>query len=157
MQAQVGGAYLSTRDLVERSSKGHPLALEESFYEMIYDAVRRHAVTIVDDVHLADLGTHCHFYPRGHYLNAVMMGLCAYTLEAGKKLILGTGGDLPNAASERCYSFSIERFKVDDYAALVRNGLGMAASGLDFQKIFRFAPKLNAHHLQAACRWLSKG
>src|SRR5204863_5374826 len=48
-------------------------------------------------------------------------------------------------------------FKVEDYAALAETFLAAgAASRLDFEKIFRFAPKLNAHQLKAACQWLGR-
>src|SRR5207253_4042535 len=57
------------------------------------------------------------------------------------------------AAEHRNYCFGVERFNVEDYDALVESFCG-ASKILDFGKIFRFAPKLNAHQLKAACQWL---
>jgi SpoVK/Ycf46/Vps4 family AAA+-type ATPase len=45
---------------------------------------------------------------------------------------------------------------VEDYAALVKGWLGKKSAELDFNKVFRFAPKLNAHQLKAACKWLAQ-
>jgi transitional endoplasmic reticulum ATPase len=73
----------------------------------------------------------------------------------GRKLIFSTTGHLAEAAEQRSYSFGIDRFKVEDYQALVEVWLGEKSAGLDFNKIFRFAPKLNAHQLKAACKWLA--
>src|SRR5438094_1565052 len=84
-----------------------------------------------------------------------MMGLCSYAIAAKNKLIFSTTSHLAEAAEQRSYSFGIERFKVEDYAALVETFCGANPSKkLDFEKIFRFAPKLNAHQLKAACQWL---
>jgi ATP-dependent 26S proteasome regulatory subunit len=83
------------------------------------------------------------------------MSLCSQAADAGRKLIFGTTGHLSEAASERCYSFGIGRFKAADYECLIGNWLSSGSAGrLDVDKIFRFAPKLNGHQLQAACRWL---
>ena len=130
------------------------MALEETLYQLIVDALRAHPLVIVDDVHLLDFSSAgCHFYPRGGYFNSIMMGLCTHALEAKRKLIFGTKSEFAEAAAQRSYSFGIERFKVEDYASLVQT-FRDEVKGLDFEKIFRFAPKLNAHQLKAACQWL---
>ncbi len=155
---RTGGAFLNMKDFVEAEAKNHPLALEETFYQLVFNALKSQPVVIMDDVHLLDLfSAGCHFYPRSGYFNSVMMGLCTYALEAGKKLILGARDHLVEAAEQRSYSFGIERFKVEDYAALVETFADSESAALDFEKIFRFAPKLNAHQLKAACQWLAKG
>ncbi len=154
LHKQVGGAFLNMKDFVEASTGKHPLALEETLYLLIVDTLKAHPLVIVDDIHLLDLfSAGCHFYPRSGYFNSIMMGLCTYALDAKKKLIFGTRSDFAEAAAQRSYSFGIERFKVEDYAALVET-FQSDVKQLDFQKIFRFAPKLNAHQLKAACQWL---
>lgn len=153
---KIGGAFIGMKDFVETSSLKHPLALEETLYNLVLDALKSHPVVIVDDIHLLDLySAGCHFYPRSGYLNSVMMGLCAYAIENDRKLIFGTKNSLAEAAEQRSFSFGIDRFKVEDYVALTKGWLDGKPVKLDFEKIFRFAPKLNAHQLKAACRWLS--
>jgi transitional endoplasmic reticulum ATPase len=156
LHKRVGGAFLNMRDFVESSATNHPLALEETLYRMVFEALQAHPIVIMDDVHLLDLfSSGCHFYPRSGYFNSIMMGLCTFAMEADKKLIFGTREHLAEAAEQRSYSFGIERFKADDYASLVSIFCAAPAESLDFDKIFRFAPKLNAHQLKAACRWLA--
>jgi ATP-dependent 26S proteasome regulatory subunit len=157
LHKQVGGAFLNMKEFVEASATKHPLALEETLYRLIMDSLNAHSLVVVDDVHLLDLySAGCHFYPRSGYFNSIMMGLCAYTLEARKKLVFGTKEHLAEAADQRSYSFGIDKFKPEDYAALVEIFRGAPVKGVDFDKIFRFAPKLNAHQLKAACQWLVK-
>lgn len=147
---------LSTRDFVEASAKAHPLALEETLYHLLLDALKKNPLVIMDDLHLLDLcSIGCHFYPRSGYLNSIMMGICTYTLETGKKLIFSTGNSFVEAAEQRSYSFRIERFRAEDYASLIRTFRCEPADNLDFEKVFGFAPKLNGHQLKAACHWLT--
>jgi ATP-dependent 26S proteasome regulatory subunit len=151
-----GGLFLNMKDFVDASAKAHPLALEETLYRLLFEALRDHPVVIMDDVHLLDLySAGCHFYPRSGYFNSIMMGLCTYALESGKKLVFSTGNHLVEAAQQRSYSFGIDKFRVEDYAALTAAFHGGGLDKLDFEKIFRFAPKLNAHQLKAACQWLA--
>jgi transitional endoplasmic reticulum ATPase len=153
---QTGGAFLGMKDFVAASSLKHPMALEETLFNLVLDALQAHPVVILDDLHLLDLSSAgCHFYPRRGYLNSVMMGLCAYALESERKLLFSTTSHLGEAAEQRSYSFGIDRFKAEDYAALVKGWLGKKSAKLDFNKVFRFAPKLNAHQLKAACKWLA--
>jgi predicted AAA+ superfamily ATPase len=154
---QTGGAFLGMKDFAAASSLKHPMALEETLFNLVLDALKGHAVVILDDLHLLDLAAGgCHFYPRSGYLNSVIMGLCGCALELDRKLIFSTTSHLAEAAEQRSYSFGIDRFKVEDYAALVKGWLGKKSAELDFNKVFRFAPKLNAHQLKAACRWLAQ-
>jgi SpoVK/Ycf46/Vps4 family AAA+-type ATPase len=153
---QTGGAFLGMTDFAAASSLKHPMALEETLYNLVFDALKAHPVVILDDLHLLDLfSAGCHFYPRSGYLNSMVTGLCSYALEADRKLIFSTTSHLVEAAAQRSYSFGIEKFKVEDYAALASGWLGKKSVKLDFEKVFRFAPKLNAHQLKAACNWLA--
>jgi ATP-dependent 26S proteasome regulatory subunit len=86
----------------------------------------------------------------------VANALCSLALDSKKKLVFGTNSNLPDAAVQRSYSFGIDRFKREDYAALARVWLPeKKAAAIDFEKVYRFAPKLNAHQIKAACLWLA--
>ena len=61
---------------------------------------------------------------------------------------------MPNAIDARAYSAVIDKFTVEDYDHLCSVFLGAKAKKLDMPKIFRFAPKLNAHQLKSACVWM---
>src|SRR5262249_3265469 len=116
LHKQVGGAFLNMKDFVEASSSNHPIALEETLYDLLMNALKSNAIVLVDDIHLLDLySTGCRFYPRSGYFNTIMMGICSYALESNKKLIFGTTSHLAEAAEQRSYSFGIDRFRPEDY------------------------------------------
>src|SRR4051812_4356422 len=52
LHKQIGGAFLNMRDFVEASTGKHPIALEETLYQLIVDTLKAHPLVIVDDVHL---------------------------------------------------------------------------------------------------------
>ncbi len=152
---ELGGAFLNMKDLVERMYNRHPLALEEAFQQMVMESLEAHDVVIIDDMHLLDEVTCCsHFYPRMKLLNAPLLVTCTYAIETGKRLIFGGEGRAPAPVNQRAFYSSIAEFKVADYEFLCRRYLDPVAAGrLDFEKIYRFAPKLNAHQLKGACVW----
>ena len=55
LHRQIGGASLGMKDVVEATARKHPLAVEETAYMLILDALKTHPVVIVDDVHLLDM------------------------------------------------------------------------------------------------------
>jgi len=155
---ELDGAFLNMKDFVEAMRGRHPLALEETFEEMVMGALRAHDVVIVDDLHLLNNVVCCgHVYPRMGFLNAPLTTLSTYAAEAGKRLLFGSERGAPAPVHQRAYYAGIEEFKPPDYEFLCRQYLDSAvASRLDYQKIYRFATKLNAHQLRGACLWLKQ-
>jgi transitional endoplasmic reticulum ATPase len=152
-----GGAFLRIQDFVEAMSDRHPLALEESLYKVVFQSLRDNDCVIVDDFHVATSAmTGCHFYPRSGYLDSPMTVLATYAVESGKKLILGTDGRLPDPLRERSFGYRINNFAPDDYQHLCRSFLDQERLDIDFAKVHRFAPKLNAHQLRLACAWCQR-
>jgi ATPase family protein associated with various cellular activities (AAA) len=156
LHTALGGALLTVNDFVVRLNTRHPLALEEAFYEVALDALREHDCVILDDLHVttAVMRGACHFYPRNGLLEAPMTILAGYACAAGKHLIVGGDGNVPDAISQRYYSFAIGKFTPLDYQHLCRTFLGEPrVARLGFEKVHRFAPNLNAHQLRGACSW----
>jgi hypothetical protein len=48
LHEQAGGVFLNMKDFVEASAKTHPLALEETLYRLLFDALSSHPVVIMD-------------------------------------------------------------------------------------------------------------
>jgi SpoVK/Ycf46/Vps4 family AAA+-type ATPase len=152
----LGGVFLTMRDVVDATRRQHPLAVEEAFEQLIMQALQANDCVLVDDLHLLNFLTCCHFYPRTGWFNGPLTVLATYAAEAGKKLIFGTGGNIPDPIRQRGYFYGIQDFTPTDYAFLLRAHLGDAVEGLNCDKIHRFAPKLNAHQLEAASRRLRR-
>ena len=150
----VGGVLLGAKDFFEAAHGNHPLALEDAIYTVLLQALRENDCVIVDDFHLATAAMDsCHFYPRAGYLTSPLTVLATYAVEADKKLILGTDNRLADPLRERSFGCRIESFSPDDYRHLCQTFTALPSLPLDFAKVHRFAPKLNAHQLKLACAW----
>jgi ATP-dependent 26S proteasome regulatory subunit len=156
---QAGGARLTLRDFVDNASMRHPLALEETLYRIVWDALAANEIVSIDDVHLLHgVWSGCQMYPRSNYVGVALMPLVSYAAECGKKLIFGAQSHAPSPVNERAYYVPIEQFTVADYAFLCQAFLGPeAAAQLNYPLIYRFAPRLTAHQIESTCRWLRDG
>jgi hypothetical protein len=84
-------------------------------------------------------------YPRAGFVDAPLTALTAYAEAAGKKLVFGGDSRVPNPVRVRGYYAVIADFTPEDYAQLCAAYLpSVASQRLDYAKIHRFAPKLNA-------------
>jgi len=50
LRKQTGGVLLNVKDFVNDATKNHPLALEETLYQLLLDAFKTHPIVILDDV-----------------------------------------------------------------------------------------------------------
>lgn len=156
LHEESGGGFVTGKNFIETSAARHPLSLEETLYSAVTAALKDNEIVYVDDIDLIhDATSSCHFYPRGHYVETALLELSDAALRDGKKLIVSTDGSIAQAFATRSFSASIGRYSAQDYAALLANIAGAAQGArLDSDKIYRFAPKLNAHQIRAACDWL---
>src|SRR6266567_2387818 len=158
LQRETGGGFVTSKEFLETSGARHPLSLEEALHTAVATALDEHDIVYVDDVDLIhDATSSCHFYPRGQYVETAMLELAELAMGKGKKLIVSTDGSIAQAFATRSFSASIPRYSARDYACLMDVFVGDKGSTLDYEKIFRFAPKLNAHQIKAACDWLRPG
>ena len=157
LQEETGGEFVTSKDFIETSSSRHPLSLEETLYSAVITALRKAEIVYVDDVDLIhDATSSCHFYPRGHYVETALLELSDAAVRENKRLVMSTDGSVAEAFATRSFSASIRRYSAQDYAALIEILMVQKpASGLDVEKIFRFAPKLNGHQIKGACDWLN--
>jgi transitional endoplasmic reticulum ATPase len=160
--AQVGGAFLTMHAFIDMMIGRHPLALEETFQRWVLEALETHDAVFVDDLHVIVnvMLSGCGGYPRRGLIDGPLLALATYAQEAGKTLVFGTGGGLPGPARERAVMASIEDFKPADYESLCRTfwraaGHELGEGWVDFDKVYRFAPKLNAHQLKGACAFVT--
>ena len=156
LHEEMGGGFVTCKDFIEISTTRHPLSLEETLHSAVAGSLKTNDAVFVDDIDLIHNATSsCHFYPRGQYVETALLDLSDLALREDKKLIVSTDGAIAQAFATRCFSASIGKYNVVDYSALLGIFLGAGvAKGLDAEKIYRFAPKLNAHQIRAACDWL---
>jgi ATP-dependent 26S proteasome regulatory subunit len=155
LHQQLGGVLLHINDLAERQHGQHPLALEETFGQLVMESLQAHDVVLVDDLQLLSDTVHTHGYPRMGWVQAVLVTLMTYAIEAQKTLILCSNYPL---LQHRALAVSIKELEVGDYSFLCHQYLpSEIAKALDYEKIFRFASKLNAYQLKNICVSLRHG
>ena len=149
-------AYLTSRDFIEASAARDPLALDETVYHVLKEALESHDVVIVDDFQLVAIVSCCsHSYPRQNFLAAALVPLASLAQDSGKTLVLASEQIPVIGLYERFPTVHIPQFTADDYGALCEHYLGAAHSrALDVRKVHRFAPKLNARQVRNTCEAL---
>ena len=149
---RLGGVYLTSRAVIEASEGAHPLALEETVYHVLREALEHNPAVIVDDFHFVSLLACCaHAYPRQQFLGAAMLPLVDVSQQSGKRLVFASEGmPIPGLAG-RLPQITLPNLTPEDYAALCAAHIGAdRAAALDIRKVHRFAPNLTARQLQSA-------
>ena len=157
LHKRFGGVRIGLKDFVSFSGNRHPLALEDALYDLVMKALSENDIVFVDDWHVAAAapGGSCHFYPRTGYLDSPAGAIASYVQDSGKKLVVGTDGSLSQALRDRCVPYGIKPFQPIDYAGISANYASESAiDRVDFDKIHRFAPRLNGHQLKSAAIWV---
>src|SRR5262245_8222014 len=87
-----GGIFLNMGHFMEAMRTRRPLALEETFEELVMAGLQAHDCVIVDDLHLLTevVAGNCMLYPRRGLLDAPLTTLATYAMETGKQLIFGS-------------------------------------------------------------------
>lgn len=159
LHSALKGAFINMKDFLDAMRTKHPLALEETFEQIVMKRLREKKHIIIDDFNIliAVIGNGSPMYFRNGFFNAPLTVISTYAVESGRKLILCCNGQSPAPIHQRCYYFGIQDLQALDYEFLCHAYLkSSVACRLDYEKIYRFAPKLNAHQLKGACLWLSQ-
>ena len=156
VHAAIGGGFVGVRQFMEVLRARNSDAIEEAFLEMIELSLVRHDIVIVDDLHLVTNIADGHNYPRSYLLDAALTALLGEAGARRKKLVFGVDAqDAPWPVRRRAHSFEIGEFTAADYECICRAYLGKdIADRLEYARIHRFAPMLNAYQLKNACVWL---
>ena len=99
---ELGGTMIRISEFLKETGRRHPLAVEESAFEVVLDALRRAHTVVVDDFEILHMTVCCHGgYPRMGWLNGACLALCDYAAETGKKLIFSYFGMLSEPVQQR--------------------------------------------------------
>ena len=131
---------------------GAAAGIVEATHHLLTSALQDHRVVILDDLELLACG--CARSVDGGTLDSMLTGLLDDSEAKGRKLIFG--GNPPAPVRARAHLFGIDAFQPRDYEAIWRHYLGDRAPGVDFKKVHRFAPNLNAHQLKRIALWQEK-
>ena len=157
LHAAAGGIVIGVAQFTRRLSDRHPLAIEETFLEVMDAALEGYDLVMVDDLHLITDVTDAYGYRRPNLFDAMLVTILNDAAARRKKMIFAVDDDVPQPIAPRALKWSIGDYTPDDYRAVCQVHLGAELAGrLDFARIHRFAPAINAHQLKKACLWLRR-
>ncbi len=150
VQAETGGLFLGMREFMRVLETHEPFAIEEAWIRLMEASLEERDLVILDDMHLIARVLEDYSYPRSHLLD---VAITAVFEQAGpnKKFVFAVEEDAPEPIGRRAQTFEIAEFTSADYQSICSAYLGNAANSLDYDRIHRFAPGLNAHQLRTAC------
>jgi transitional endoplasmic reticulum ATPase len=153
---EMNGHLLRLADFFEEIQSLHPFAIEEGIAGTLHKALNAHDLVIVDDFHhISNLVAACYGKARPSILDVVFDTMLQRLEQGGKRLVLGVQRNhYPNPLNEFIQSAGLVEFTAEDHAFLFNTLSGGRLQEVDFERIFVFAPHLNAIQMAYACRLL---
>jgi transitional endoplasmic reticulum ATPase len=151
--ARLGGVLLGAEEIQEAvAAWPHPLAIEDAFYEMLEQALEKHPVVFVDDLHLLTVVFEgCQAYPRSQFINVALTALAAKAERTGRTIVFA-GLYVGERIGQLGKGVMIKEPSVNDYRVISAAYLAPEqVDALDFTKIHRFARRMSARQLRRAC------
>lgn len=153
LAASFQSRLLTASDFASAAADGHPLAYEDRTFQRITESLVPDGYLVVDDLHTIIAPSQHHMSPRHGFIEMLLIALCNRAEQLNCKLIIAASCCLPYSFEQRGFGFTIPRFSPADYRYLLERWEPALAPRLDTDRIYRFAPKLDAHHLRAVTAW----
>lgn len=156
--AQETNAHLlRLADFFDEIQSFHPLALEEGIAATLHKALKAHNLVIVDDFHLVhNMLESCYGKARPDVMITVLDGILRWLEQSGKRLVLSSEhGYYPGPLHNVIQKINLQEFTAEDHAFLFDTLSKGQLKGIDFERVFVFAPHLNAIQMAYACQLLS--
>lgn len=150
LQAEVGGLFVGMREFMRALDRREPFALEEAWIQLVEASFEKHDLVILDDVHLISSVVGGYSYPRSNLWDVAIIAVLEH-MGKGKKLVLAVSENAPQPIDHRAQTVKIADFVAADYETICAFYLRNRTECLDYARIYRFAPALNAHQLRTAC------
>jgi ATP-dependent 26S proteasome regulatory subunit len=153
----LGGAFLSAADFLEPQLGNEPFKFDELVFQVLARALRDHDVVFVDDFGWLMSYLDGYDYLRHDFVQISLAALARLVVDHRKCLLLGDTDQCPYLVTARSHVIEIPELTREDQEFLFRAQLGEErADGLDFEEIWRFAPKLDGHQITLTCQALAE-
>jgi transitional endoplasmic reticulum ATPase len=149
VQVAARGLFIGMREFMQELDARQPFAIEEAWIRLMEVSLAKQDLVILDDMHLIAKVAEGYSYPRQNMLDVATTAVLEQI--GNKKLIFAVEEDTPAPISRRAQTYKIADFTPEDYHSICSAYLGIHADCLDYDRIHRFAPALNAHQLKTAC------
>lgn len=149
--------YIGLANIFEQMQTHHPFQLEEALEASLQKAFQENDYVVCDDFHVIQrqLGGDCYNTARPSVLKFVLSTLLRVLEQSNKRLILGSEsawvGDPLNA---QCLFVEIPAFTSTDLNLLFQAMGALDTQQIDFERVHRFVPNLDAHQIYKACIYM---
>ena len=153
---QTGGQLLRLADFFDEIQTFHPLAIEEGIAATLHKALKAHDLVIVDDFHhVCNMVESCYGKARPGVLIAALDGILRWLEQSGKRLVLSSQhGHYVDPLNEFVQKVNLIEFTAEDHAFLFNVLSHGRLKDIDFERVYVFAPHLNAIQMAYACQLL---
>ena len=153
----LGGAFLAAADFLGPQLENHPFKFDELVFQVLTRALQEHDLVWVDDFGWLMSYLDRYDYLRRGFSHIFLAALVRQVVDQGKCLILGDTDQCPYQVTVRSHVIEIPELTREDQEFLFRAQLGEERSrNLDFDEIWRFAPKLDGHQITLTCQALAE-
>ncbi|MGA1839344.1 MAG: hypothetical protein ACMUIU_01860 [bacterium] len=120
LHSTLKGAFMNMKDLLDAMRKKHPLALEETFEQIVMKRLGENRHVIIDDLNIliAVIGNRTAMYPRNGFFDAPLSVISTHAVESDRRLILCCNGQAPAPIHQRCFYFGIQELQALDIDSL---------------------------------------
>jgi transitional endoplasmic reticulum ATPase len=150
IQAAQGGVLLGMREFMRELEARAPFSIEEAWIRLMETSLTNHDLVLLDDMHLIARVVEGYGYPQQKLLDAAITAVLEHA-SGDKKIVFAVEEEAIEPISRRAQTCKIADFEPEDYRLICSAYLEIEAFSLDYERIHRFAPGLNAHQLKTAC------
>jgi AAA+ superfamily predicted ATPase len=157
LRDRIGGTMVEVCEFMTLLKDREPSAFEETFADLIEASIQKEGILIIDDLHLIHRVADSYAYTRQQLLELVLTGLLDVAVSQNKTMIYGVDeGLIPPPLERRGIVLALDKFSAEDYTAVCEAYLTSERNKcIDYTRVHRFAPLLNAWQLRKACASLS--
>jgi ATP-dependent 26S proteasome regulatory subunit len=157
--AEEGGHYISGRDITLATTHSANTCTDEQLHTLIEEALSKHDLVVIDDFDaVTALGFRSAGNRRPKYLGVVMRTLIDRARALGKRLVIAGESFwvspeyhlVPDWQARAC-NLEMPPMQARDFAFFFSLVLG-ESSAIDADRIYQYAPSLNAYHLMQIAR-----
>ncbi len=155
LAAHLGAHMVTLGDVFQKTGGFHPLQVEEGIAETLFEPLGNHQLVLMDDLHvITDIFNNCHVCARPRILQIALEAVLACLSATDKQLVVGLRDWAPAPLHQRSLYVKIPALTPGDFRYFFRTMLAGRADNLDFERIHRFAPRLDLHQMKYVSRIL---
>jgi len=159
LQEELGGALITSEDLLKAIAGGHPQAIDESVFGLLDGALRHNQTVLVDDIDIITYANSAELsYPRAHLFGLAFTALAETARSSNRRLVFALDSQYEDRLAKRmigrAQTVTFPHLGVTDYSAVLSGALGDLPTDFRVEKIFTSSSRLSIYQLLSTCEYL---